>query len=360
MTTVTTVTTTATTTMTGGGDYDRNARVQATAASFALPLLERAAREAALPPPPAPVAIVDYGSATGKNSMPVLAAALKVIRLRTAQSVLFAHNDQPTNDFASLFATLASPAGYLAGDPGVFACAVGRSFTSRSFRPASSAWAGRRRPRTGCRACPRRSPIARGRPRRGHPAPNRFSPRHAAIGAVSSISARPRRAPVAGWSSSSRPSTTTASAAASMRWTVSTKRCAPRSRMARSPGSEADALVVPNFFLSREELEAPFGEPALRGRLQLVEHLRVISADPLWDAFERGGDAGSLAAAFAGWVRAFSQSSLLAALGAERSADERQRLASRLYAAIETRVRANPERARCAWRMAALDVGRIA
>ena len=31
-----------------------------------------------------------------------------------------------------------------------------------------------------------------------------------------------------------------------------------------------------------------------------------------------------------------------------------------IYAAVETRVRANPERARCAWRMAALHVGRIA
>jgi hypothetical protein len=123
---------------------------------------------------------------------------------------------------------------------------------------------------------------------------------------------------------------------------------------------EADGVVVPNFFLSREELEAPFGESALRGRLQLVEHLRVISPDPLWDAFERVRDAGSLAAAFAGWVRAFSQSSLLAALTAERSVDERQRLVSRIYAAVETQVRATPERARCAWRMAALDVERIA
>ena len=72
---MTTAATSATTTMTGG-DYDRNARVQATASSFALPLFERAAREAALPPAPAPVMVVDYGSATGKNSVPVLTAAL--------------------------------------------------------------------------------------------------------------------------------------------------------------------------------------------------------------------------------------------------------------------------------------------
>ena len=61
--------------------------------------------------------------------------------------------------------------------------------------------------------------------------------------------ARPRRSPVAGWSSSSRPSTTTASVAASMRWTVSTKRCAPRSRRRITGGGRR--CVVP-FFLSRE------------------------------------------------------------------------------------------------------------
>ncbi|MGD0838106.1 MAG: hypothetical protein ABSB49_15815 [Polyangia bacterium] len=79
------MTSVTTTTMTGGGDYDRNARVQATAASFALPLLERAAGEAALPPAPTAVTVVDYGSATGKNSVTALAAALRSLRQRTAQ-----------------------------------------------------------------------------------------------------------------------------------------------------------------------------------------------------------------------------------------------------------------------------------
>ena len=357
---MTTVTTTATTTMTGGGDYDRNAHVQATAASFALPLLERAAREAALPPPPAPVAIVDYGSATGKNSMPVLAAALKVIRLRTAQSVLFAHNDQPTNDFASLFATLASPAGYLAGDPGVFACAVGKSF----YQPVVPA---------GFVSLGWSSTAAHWLSRVPAPLADRAWAPTARTPGAEPFLAQARR----DWRRFLDLRATEACPGGRMVIVVATVDddgvCggehaldgldeALRAEVADGAitRQEADALVVPNFFLSREELEAPFGEPALRGRLQLVEHLRVISADPLWDAFERGGDAGSLAAAFAGWVRAFSQSSLLAALGAERSADERQRLASRLYAAIETRVRANPVRARCAWRMAALHVGRIA
>jgi hypothetical protein len=93
--------------------------------------------------------------------------------------------------------------------------------------------------------------------------------------------------------------------------------------------------------------------------MQLVEHVRVTSPDPLWDRFESGGDAGSLAAAFAGWVRAFSQSTLLSALAPERPGDESRRLADRIYAAVEARVRARPHRARCAGRMAALHACRI-
>jgi hypothetical protein len=120
---------------------------------------------------------------------------------------------------------------------------------------------------------------------------------------------------------------------------------------------EADAVVVPNFFLSRDELEAPFAERLLSGRLRLIEHERITSSDPLWNAFEQSGDIGTLAVSFAGWVRAFTESSVLAAL--EKSGDERLRFADRVYAAVEADIRANPMRARCAWRMAALHIDRI-
>ena len=263
--------------MTGGGDYDRNARVQATARRSRCHCSNAPLARPRSPPPPAPVAVVDYGSATGKNSMPVLAAALKVIRLRTPQPVPV-RAQRPAHERLRVVVRDAGVARRLPGRRRGGVCVRGGEVVlraDRSGRLVSLGWSSTAA--TGCRGCPRRSPIARGRPRRGRPAPSRSSPRRAAIGAVFSICARPRRAPVAGWSSSSRPSTTTASVAANMPWTVSTKRCAPRSRMEQSPGTRPTVWSCPNFFLSREELEAPFGEPALRGRLQLVEHLRVIT-----------------------------------------------------------------------------------
>ena len=203
-----TVTTTATTTMTGGGDYNRNARVQATAASFALPLLERAAREAALPT----AAPRRWQSSTtvprrARIQCPSWHAALKVIRAADG-STGAVRAQRPAHPTTSRRCSrpLASPAGYLAGDAAVFACAVGRSFYEPVV-PAdfvSLGWSST----AGALAVARtraRWPIAHGRRRRARPAPNRSSPRRAATGAGFSTCAQPSFGPAAGWSSSSRP-----------------------------------------------------------------------------------------------------------------------------------------------------------
>ena len=354
------MTTTATTTMTGGGDYDRNARVQATAASFALPLLERAAREAALPSPPAPVVVVDYGSATGKNSLPVVTAALSAIRARTTQPVMVVHDDQPTNDFQALFATLVTPGGYLANDTATFACAVGRSFyqpvvppdfVSVGWSAAAAHWLSRVPAPLADRAW---APTARTPGAGPFLEQARRDWRHFLDLRATELRTGGRMVVVV--------ATVDDDGVCGGEHALDGLDEALRAEVALGAisGREAGDVVVPNFFLSRQELEAPFAERALSGRLRLVEHIRLTSPDPLWSAFEESRDAGRLAVSFAGWVRAFSQSSLLAALGAERSADERQRLVNRIYAAVETRVRARPESARCTWRMAALHVGRIA
>jgi hypothetical protein len=96
---------------------------------------------------------------------------------------------------------------------------------------------------------------------------------------------------------------------------------------------EYGRMVVPNFFLSRPELEGPFAHPELRGRLELIEHVRVIVPDPLWASFETTG---------------------FGALGPGRSVDERRRLADHAYGELGDEIRRQPEAARCAWRMAAL------
>jgi len=352
------VTVNATTTMTGGGDYDRNARVQATAASFALPMFERAAGEAALPPPPAPLTLVDYGSATGKNSMPVIAAALRVLRGRTAQPVWVAHVDQPVNDFAALFATMASPASYLAGDPAAFVCAVGRSFyepvvppgtVSLGWSSTAAHWLSRVPAPLADRAWAPTARTARSGPflERARQDWRRFLDLRAAElrvgGRLVVVVATVDDDGVCGGEHA-----------------LDGLDEALRAEVAAGAISrdEAARVVVPNFFLSRAELEAPFGEAAFGGRLRLIAHERVVSPDPLWSAFERTADADALAAAFTGWVRAFSQSSLLAALASGRGHDDTRRLVDHVYAGVERYVREDAARARCAWRMAALHVAR--
>ncbi len=135
--------------MEGDGGYNRRSAVQAAGASPAVPLLEQAAREVALPGADAPIVIADYGSSEGRNSLAPLAAALQVLRARTdpSREISVVHTDLPGNDFNALFRLLASdPASYMRHDQRVFASAVGRSFYEQVLPAASvtlgwSGWA---------------------------------------------------------------------------------------------------------------------------------------------------------------------------------------------------------------------------
>src|SRR5215475_799720 len=117
--------------MEGHGAYNRSSRVQATGASPAIPLLEQAAREAALPPALEPIVLADYGSSEGHNSLAPMGLAIRELRRRAGpeRAISVVHTDLPGNDFSALFQMLAAdPESYLRGDPLVFPAAVGRSF----------------------------------------------------------------------------------------------------------------------------------------------------------------------------------------------------------------------------------------
>ena len=135
--------------MEGHGVYNLSSRVQAAGLSPAVPLLEQAARNVALPEEPQPVVIVDYGASEGHNSLGPLALAISVLRERLGpeRAISVVHTDLPDNDFTALFRTLATdPNSYLRGDPATFTSAVGRSFAEQilpgsSVTLAWSSWA---------------------------------------------------------------------------------------------------------------------------------------------------------------------------------------------------------------------------
>ena len=341
--------------MASGGQYDRHARVQASASAFALDIVRRAADEAALSPPSEPIALADYGSATGKNSLAPVAVAVEALRARDSRSILVFHVDQPENDFSTLFSTLRSePQSYSLGAPSVFGCAVGRSFyepvlptgaVSVGWSSAAAHWLSR-------------TPAAL--------TEHLWAPTARSPGAAP-FAEQARQ----DWHSFVRLRADELRPGGQMVVVVATVDehgvCGGEhvldgldhaARRLVSAGAlsheEYGRMVVPNFFLSRPELEGPFAHPELRGRLELIEHVRVIVPDPLWASFETTGNGAAFGAAFVGWLRAFSESCLFGALGPGRSADERRRLADHAYGELGDEIRRQPEAARCAWRMAAL------
>jgi len=126
-----------TTAMEGRGFYNRNSAMQAAGISALMPLWEEAARS--VPIGNENIAIADYGSSQGLNSMEPMRIAIELLRARTNRdrAVEVIHTDLPSNDFTSLFQALQNdPTSYLTGSVGIFPSAIGRSYFEPILPPA--------------------------------------------------------------------------------------------------------------------------------------------------------------------------------------------------------------------------------
>jgi hypothetical protein len=126
--------------MEGMGAYNKHAKLPAGGAALAMPLLEKAVQSVQLDNDGRPVVIADYGSSQGKNSMAPVQLAVRGLRRRIGpnRAISVFHIDQPSNDFATLFAVLdADPDRYVVGEPNVFPAAIGRSFYQNVLPPGS-------------------------------------------------------------------------------------------------------------------------------------------------------------------------------------------------------------------------------
>jgi salicylate 1-O-methyltransferase len=133
----------------GSPTYTQSSRLQAAGLARTIAVFERTAEQVALPTPPQPIVIADYGAANGHNSLKPISAAIAVLRRRTRHdhAILVVHTDVPENDFTALFRTLAEdPESYLHTDTATFASAIGRSFygqilPSKTVNLGWSSWA---------------------------------------------------------------------------------------------------------------------------------------------------------------------------------------------------------------------------
>jgi hypothetical protein len=347
--------------MAGHGYYDHHSLAQHSAGSFGFPLLERAAAAVPLDDATGALVIADLGAAGGANELEPMRLAIDGLRGRGCErAVSVVHTDIPSNDFSTLFENVeGSPDSYL-HQPGVFAFAAGRSFYERIFPGASVTlgWSG----------------IAvHWLSRVPEPVPDHVycafatGDARAALARQSAedwrgfLTARaaelvPGGQVVVVGGAASDDGTSGAEALmdaldASLRDAVAAKRLA---------ADEYAAMTIPTWNRTAAEFAAPFapdGSTTAAG-LTLVEQGFQVLDDPYLAAYRESGDADAFATAASGFLRAFTEPSLIEPL--DRPQPERTAIADVVYAGVRARLAADPARFETRWRVALLRIARSA
>ncbi len=123
-----------------GGFYDSHSDTQGAAIDAFLPWLVEAIGELPIPPTGGPpLTLLDLGSSQGKNAIRAMRGLAEAIRRRTESPAWVLFSDLPTNDFNRLFANLFphGPGSTPALGEGVFAAAVAGSAYGLIVPPAS-------------------------------------------------------------------------------------------------------------------------------------------------------------------------------------------------------------------------------
>ncbi len=336
------------TAMAGQGVYNCHAAIPAAGGALALPLFEQAARRIELDDGARPIVIADYGSSEGRNSLSPMRAAIAALRARIGRerAICVCHIDRPTNDFSSLFVTLAGdPDSYMRNDPHVHALAAGRSFYERTLpgEYVDLGWS---------------SYAAQWLSRIPRPLPDHIFP-DCATGAVRAEFVR---------QSAEDWETFLTHRAAELRPGGRLVVAQPANWGEEGPGStgmsgimdltnvvladlvsagmvtaeEYAAMTIPAFPRRRGDLLAPFaGDVPFSGLV--VEHCDVAAAaDVAWREYERDRDARALARKRARFVRAVFIPTLMRQLDAGRSDVQRAAFADRLEAGLVERLIARP------------------
>ena len=333
--------------MEGEGAYGRHSRIPAAGGGMAIPMLEDAARRIALEAGGRPIVIADYGSSDGKNSLAPMRAAITVLRERIGRErpIIVCHTDLPGNDFSTLIDLIDSdPESYGRDDPAVFPYAMGRSFYRSVFPPAHVDLGWSSYAAVWLSQIPRQIPDHFFIPCCTGPVRAEFD-RQAALDWEAFLALR---------ASELRPGGRLVVALPSLAHDGSIY-SAPLMDHANAALAElVDAGVVSTEERSRmtiascprreRDLLAPFAESGQFKGLT-VEHVSTCDIpDGMWIDYERDGDAMALASKRALFFRVIFVPSIVQALAASRSGEERRAFADRLEEGVRRRLARAPAR----------------
>ncbi len=319
--------------MEGHGFYNQHSQQQAGAASLGYSALEAAAREVPLAPV---VRMADFGSSQGRNSLEPVRRALATLRARQNDLLVeVTHTDLPQNDFNSLIQLVGGADGYLAGQTGVYASARGGSFYLQLFPEATLqlGW----------------SSIAT------HWLSQAPGALHVIFSSLADVpdplwKEQARR----DWESwvthrqvelvpggqvvmvGSRADDHGLTGAEALMEVVQT--CLAEVL----PASELAGLCIPTYYRTRDEWLAPLG----RG-LRVREAHELELDDIYWHEFEQTGDRQRLADQVVGFWKAAFGPPLLGTLDVKD-----------LYSRVRERLVADPQKARCQWKLMVLRLER--
>ena len=347
--------------MQGGGFYAAHSHPQRGAASFGFPMLERACAEAGLPPAGAPIVVADMGAAQGRNELEPLTLAVRGLAARRAEGspIVVVHTDLPGNDFGSLFARVeGDPGSYLRAAQEVYPYVAGRSFFGRLFPDdhLTLGWT--------AIAVHWLSEIPAEIPDAVYP--------ELARGAVAEafretsrrdwlafLSCRERELRPGGQlvvvGGAAAPDGS--SGAEALMGTLSEEARAMVDAGELRPG-ELARMTVPTWNRTPDEFAAPLREGAVA--LELLEQDAAQLPDPFRAALARDGDRATFARSVEGFVRAFSEPSLMAGLDPDRTPADRARLADALYGRVRARAERDPDDVEADWRVVVMRLSRPA
>jgi hypothetical protein len=342
--------------MKGAGYYDQHSGAQLSSIQALGDWFEDAVASLPLPAAAHPVTVLDLGSSEGRNAIHLMGAIAAALRRRTAQPVQTVYSDLASNNFNRLFASLeeARRAGLLPA--GVYPGAVAGSFYNPLLPPGTVHlatsfnaihWLDR------LPAVPVTDDVVYRRPHPPRPglavspeATAAFS-RQAEQDLVRFLACRARELVPGGKLLLAGPGDTDEARVGDALADVLNDACLDLLAAGRLRRDQYERLTMPVYFRTTAELVAPLErvDSPVRGAFVVERVAEMEVPTPFYAEFRRGGDVAAYAAAYTGFLRAVSESVVLAALdqpeGAAATAD-------RLYERVRERVLAEPERYR--WR----------